>query len=207
MADSKPDLMRDRLGNIDQIRDVLFGQKAQEYEQQFTSYDQRLDKVETELTQLQTETRDRLRQLQETFSTELRGTLDSLEKKLKYLSLTTHETTSNLQQELKTTNAKNDQELDNLSKSVTDKSALLREQLTETREQFDADLKVLKEQLFTELDKGFSYLRESKVSRAVLAEVLFEMCIKVKGSDVFPSLTEEGESPVQASFLLPNEQE
>ena len=95
MADSKPEIMRDRLGNIDQIRDVLFGQKAQEYEQQFATYDQRLDKVETELTQLQSETRDRLRQLQETFSTELSTTLDSLEKKLKYLSLTTHETTSN----------------------------------------------------------------------------------------------------------------
>lgn len=96
MVDSKPEIMRDRLGNIDQIREVLFGQKAQEYEQQFTSYDQRLSSLEGDLSQLQTETRDRLRQLQDTFTTELRGTLDSLEKKLKYLSLTTHETTSNL---------------------------------------------------------------------------------------------------------------
>ena len=207
MSDSNSDLSRDRLGNIDQIRDVLFGQKAREYEQQFTGYDQRLDKVEAELMELQSETRDHLQQLQETFSTELRTTLDSLEKKLKYLSLTTHETTSNLEQQLKNTNTKNEGELDNLNKIVADKSGLLREQLTETRDQFDADLKVLKEHLFSEIDKGFSYLRESKVSRAVLAEVLFEMCIKVKGSDVFPSLTEEGESPVQSSFLLPDEQD
>lgn len=204
MADNKTDLTRDRLGNIEQIRDVLFGQKAQEYEQQFANYDQRLDKVETDLTQLQIETRDRLRNLQDTFSSELRGTLDSLEKKLKYLSLTTHETTTNLQQQLQSTNSENDKELAALSKSVADKSALLKEQLTETREQFDADLQVLKEQLFTELDKGFAFLKESKVSRAVLAEVLFEMCIKVKGSDVFPPVAEDGS--VQTSFLLPEEE-
>lgn len=207
MADSKPDLMRDRLGNIDQIRDVLFGQKAQEYEQQFASYDERLDKVEAELSQLQTETRDHLRQLQENFSGELRSTLDALEKKLKYLSLTTHETTNALQQQLQTTNAKNDQELDSLNKTVVDKNTLLREQLSETREQFNGDLKVLKEQLFTEIDKGFSHLRDSKVSRAVLAEVLFEMCIKVKGSDVFPSIAKDGDNPLKTSFLLPDEQD
>lgn len=207
MSENKPDLMRDRLGNIEQIRDVLFGQKAQEYDQQFNSYDQRLDKLEEELSQLQAETRDRLRLLQENFSTELRGTLDSLEKKLKYLSLTTHETTSNLQQQLQSTKSKNDQELETLTKSVGDKSTLLREQLVETREQFDGDLQVLKEQLFAELSKGFSYLKDSKVSRSVLAEVLFEMCIKVKGSDVFPELTEQGESPLKSSFLLPDEQD
>ncbi|MGB2927183.1 MAG: hypothetical protein WBB82_17925 [Limnothrix sp.] len=204
MADNKPDVTRDRLGNIEQIRDVLFGQKAQEYDQQFTNYDRRLDKVETDLTQLQIETRDRLRSLQDTFSTELRNTLDSLEKKLKYLSLTTHETTSNLQQQLQDTNGDNDKELTALSKSVDDRSALLKEQLAETREQFDTDLQTLKEQLFQELEKGFSFLKESKVSRAVLAEVLFEMCIKVKGSDVFPAM--ESEEAVQTSFLLPDEQ-
>ena len=206
MSDSNLELSRDRQGTIDQMRDILLGQKTREYEKQFTNYDQRLDKVEADLSELQTETREHLLQLQDTFSTELRATLDSLEKKLKYLSLTTHETTSNLEQQLKNTNTKNEGELDNLNKIVADKSGLLREQLTETREQFDADLKVLKEHLFSEIDKGFSYLRESKVSRAVLAEVLFEMCIKVKGSDVFPSLTEEGENPVKSSFLLPDEQ-
>lgn len=207
MAETKPELTSGRLGNIEQIREVLFGQKAEEYGKKFESYDERLDKVEADLTQLQTETRDRLRSLQETFSTELRATLDSLEKKLKYLSLTTHETTSNLQQQLQSTTSKNNQELESLNKSVNDKTSLLKEQLSDTRTQFSDDLQVLREQLFAELDKGFNYLKESKVSRSVLAEVLFEMCIKVKGSDVFSEFPDAGNNPISSSFLLPDEQE
>lgn len=146
MTDITKEEMKDRLGNIDQIRHLLFGNKIKEYEQLFESNDSRLDKLESELTNFQSEMRDRLTQLQESLSTEIRSGLDSLEKKLKYLSLTTHEETSKLQQAIESTNKKVTQGVDALDKKVNYQTNLLRNEVLQTKEKLEGDFQVLKQQ-------------------------------------------------------------
>ena len=50
-----------------------------------------------------------------------------------------------------------------------------------------------------------SDLTEVKVSRTDLAEILFELCLKVKGSDFVPDLKEAAETQVKTDFILPEE--
>jgi hypothetical protein len=52
MGEISQDEMRERIGNIDLIRDIIFGSKLKEY-------DSRLDKLESKLSLLDQEMRDR----------------------------------------------------------------------------------------------------------------------------------------------------
>ena len=198
MAELNKKDMRDRLGNVEQIREILFGSQLRGYEQKF-------DKMEADFVSLQREVRDRLEQMQSSLTSEMKALADSLEKKLKYLSLTTHEETTKLWQKIDQTNQKNSSTLEALNKNFNTKTSTLKEELTQTREHFQSDSQMLKTKIFAELEKCFSNLKETKVSRTDLAEVLFELCIKVKGTDFVPDLKEAMESRLQAEFLLPDE--
>lgn len=206
MTDISKEEIRDRLGNVDQIRDLLFGQKLKEYEQRFERCDRRLNKLESELGNFQSEMRDRLTKLQESLSSEIRSGLDSLEKKLKYLSLTTHDETSKLKQAIELTNKKSSQEIVSLDRKVNSQANFMRTEIDRTRDKLEGEFQELKTQIFAELEKGVSDLSEGKVSRADLAEVLFELCLKIKGTEFVPSLKEAAENHVQADFLLPEDQ-
>lgn len=199
MAELNKQDMRDRLGNVEQIREILFGTQLRDYEQ-------RIEKLEADSAAMNQELRDRLDQMQSTLSGELKAITDSLEKKLKYLSLTTHDETTKLWQKLEQTSQKNYNILETLNKTFTSKTASLREELTQTQEQFQTESQSLKVKIFEELEKCFSTLRDAKVSRVDLAEVLFELCIKVKGTEFVPDLKEAMENHLQTDFLLPEEE-
>jgi exonuclease VII large subunit len=205
MSDISKDNVRDRLGNVDQIRDLLFGQKIKEYDQRYENSTQRLDRIETELSQFQTEIRDRLTSLQESLTTEIRSGLDSLEKQLKYLSLTTHEQTSKLQQEIHLVEQKNVHGLESLQKAVTSQNNFFKHDLSHTREKLEEDILFLKGQVVGELEQGLAQLKEAKLSRIDLADVLFELCLKIKGTEFVPNLKEGSENHLKTDFLLPEQ--
>jgi uncharacterized phage infection (PIP) family protein YhgE len=205
MADIIREEMRERLGNIDQIRDLLFGHKVREYEQRFEGCEERLQKLESEVSNFQSEMRDRVTQVQENLSAEIRSAVDSLEKKLKYLSLTTHEETSKLQQEIILVEQKNSQQINSLQKTITEKTSSLKEELSQTRDQLEDEVQTLKNQVFAELNKELSNLKEGKVSRVDLAEILFEICLKIKGTEFVPDPKEAAENTMKTEFLLPEQ--
>ncbi|NES81546.1 MAG: hypothetical protein F6K10_09150 [Moorea sp. SIO2B7] len=205
MADISKEQMRERLGNIEQIRDLLFGYKIKQYEEIFAKYDQRLGNLESELSNFQSEIRDRLTQLQDSLSTEMGSEIDSLEKKLKYLSLTTHEEMSKLQQQIKITDEKNSHNIDSLNNTVMSKNNFFKNELFQTRDKLEEDVQFLRKQVFEYLEKSLSHLKDEKISRADLAQVLFEVCLKVKGTDFVPDLKEAVDNQVKSDFLLPEQ--
>ena len=206
MTNISKEEIRGRLGNIDQIRDLLFGDKIIEYEQRFAVQQQQIAKLQSEFSNFQLEMRDRLTQLQNSLSTEIRSAVDSLEKKLQYLNLTTHEETSKLQQQLKVAEITNNHNLESLQNTVTNKTNFLQNELNKTQSQLEEDVQSLKKEVFEQLDNAFTSLKEGKVSRTDLAEVLFEICLKMKGTDLVPALKETGDNHIDADFFVPEEE-
>ncbi len=203
MADITKEQMRDRLGNIDQIRNLLFGDQIGEYSQRFQSYEDRFEAIESELLSFQEETRNRVNQLQNSLTAEIRSAVDSIEKKIKYISLTSQEARSEIQQDLQTVNQKLSQELTILNQSFGETTKDIREDLSTTRSNLEKDVESLRNKTFDALNSYISELKETKVSRVDLAEVLFELCLKVKGTEYVPELEESKDSSVKAEFLLP----
>lgn len=74
--------------------------------------------------------------------------------------------------------------------------------LSNTRSQLKSGLQELKSQLLDEIEKHFNGLGSEKVSRTELAEMLFDLCMQVRGQ------TEQSmeSDTAQATFLLPDRQ-
>ena len=212
MVDITKDEMRERLGNIDQIRNLLFGHKIQEYEQRFEQCEQSLEKVAREISVFETETRDRLDQLQDSLTTELRSAVDSLDKKLTYISMRNHEQTHQLQKELQSTAQKSSQSLESLNKALnktlTEQTNVLKNDLIQTRNKLEQDMESIQEQVFATIQEELFSLKDSKVSRVDLADILFQLCVKIKDKDneFVPDFQATTDNSKTSEFLLPEQQ-
>jgi iron-sulfur cluster repair protein YtfE (RIC family) len=203
MVNFKPEDVRERLGNIDQVRELLFGHIVSDYEQRFDASMQRLSRLESEVASFQTEIRAQISQLQESLTNELRSGLSSLEKQVQYLSYNAHEQTNHLQYRVHEIEQKSDNGLETLQQTVTSQTNGIKTDLTQAKEQLEAALRALEKRVFEEIDKDLTTMKSGKVSRVDLADLLFELCLKVKGADFIPQLPPG--SANSGDYLLPEQ--
>lgn len=192
MAEITKEEMRERLGNIDQIRDIIFGPQLREY-------DNRFDKVESDISLLQQEMRDRIDQVKTVLSTEIRAAADSVEKKVKSLNLTTQEEIADLRQQLDRITKKFSNTIESLDEAIDNQTNSIREELTQARSKLQDEVRVLRGQVFEELERRFSMMREEKLSKDDMAEFFFEIGMRMKGNEFIPQLKEAAETDVYTS--------
>ena len=187
--------IRDRMGNIDLIRDIIFGPKLQEY-------DSRLDKLEAHLSSLEKEIRERTDRAKADCLAELRVSVDSLEEKIKSLGLTTQKDTVDIRQLIERTYSNFTSNLEALDKTVISQTNSIRRELSETRDKLQEDTENLKTEIFGELEKRFSMLKDAKVSRNDMADVLFELGLRLKKAEFAPGLKESAHANGTDDALL-----
>jgi len=195
MGEISQDEMRERIGNIDLIRDIIFGSKLKEY-------DSRLDKLESKLSLLDQEMRDRTLAIKTECLTELRASVDSLEQKIKSLSLTSQKDNADIQQLIDRTYRNFSNSLESIDKTVVSQTTSIRTELSETREKLQEDTRNLKTQLLDELEKRFSLLTDTKLSRNDMADVLFELGLRIKKAEFTPELKESARTNGSDDTLL-----
>ena len=181
MSEISKEEMRERLGNIDQIRDIIFGPQLREY-------DNRFEKVESDIALLQQEMRDRIDQVKTVVSTELRSAFDSLEKKLRSISLSYQEEISDLRQQVDRVNKKFTNAVEALDQNVDNQTNSIRKELTDSRTKLQEDVRTLRIQVFEELERRLSSMRDTKVSKDDVAEIMFELGMRLKGNEFVPQL-------------------
>ena len=197
MAEITKEEMRERLGNIDQIRDIIFGAQLREY-------DNRFDKIESDITMLQQDIQTRLEQVKSVLTIELRTAFDSIDKKFKSLNLTTQEDTADIRQQIDRVNRKFSSSIEALDEALDSQTSSMRQDFSQSRDQLQEELRGLKTQVLEELDRRFSVLREVKVSRDDMAEILFELGMRLKGSEFVPELKEVADNSLDSGRLLPD---
>ena len=196
MAEITKEEMRERLGNIDQIRDIIFGAQLREY-------DNRFDKIDSELSIMQQDTQTRLEQIKTVLSGEMRAAVDSFEKKIKSITLNTQEESADLRQQIDRVNRKFSSSIEALDEAIDNQTSSLRDELSQTRDRLSEESRTLKTQVFEELDRRFSMLRDVKVSRDDMAEILFELGMRLKGTEFVPELKGVTDNKLNSDFLLP----
>jgi uncharacterized phage infection (PIP) family protein YhgE len=174
--------LRRRLGNVDQIRDLLFGSTLAEYEQRFLQYDQQLKQMDARLTELNTETCDRLNRLRTDLSSEMQIGFEKLNNQVHQLQLNNTEH-SRKSQSIEQRCA---QEIESVKQSLTDQTQFLKKDLTQTRLQMQAEIVDLSEKLTQALYSEVVKVHHTKLSQVDLADILFELCLKLKnnGADI-----------------------
>ncbi|MDF0551894.1 hypothetical protein [Kamptonema sp. UHCC 0994] len=197
MAEITKEEMRERLGNIDQIRDIIFGAQLREY-------DNRFDRIESDISLLQQDMQTRLEQVKVVVTTELRAAFDSFEKKLKSINLTVQEDSTDIRQQIDRVNRKFSSSIEALDEAIDNQTGAIRDDFSQSRDQLQEDIRTLRTQVFEELDRRFSVLREVKVSRDDMAEILFELGMRLKGSEFVPELKEAADGNLDTGRLLPD---
>lgn len=238
MSDTARADLRNQLGNIDQIRDILFGAYLRDYST-------RLDQIEDELSVLQQEVRNRTEEVKQVLSTELQATAENFDKRFKTFALKDEDDKNQLQQQIEALNkrlsshmaeikqelssevkdaidaldkklrafnskdqdekAEISQQISLLSKRVTSSMAnldetvggqvtSLRNDLLSSREKLQDDILTLRQQVYDALDQRVTTLIGSKVAREDLAELLFELGLRLKGTEFVPQLKEAADS-------------
>lgn len=175
--------VRERLGNIDQIRDIIFGTQLREYENRFS-------KIESDISLLQQQMRSHVDQLKANFATELKGTTEALEKKLKLLSVNTQEETADLRQVVDRLNRKFSGSIESFDEVLYTQTTSIRDELSQNKVQFQDDIMALRDLLLEELERRFSQLRENKVSKDDIAETLFALGMRIKGTELMTKLNQ-----------------
>jgi len=196
MAEITKEEMRERLGNIDQIRDIIFGAQLREY-------DNRFDKIDSDLSMMQQDMQTRTEQIKTVLSGEMRAAVDSFEKKIKSITLNTQEESADLRQQIDRVNRKFSSSIEALDEAIDNQTSSLREEVSQTRERLSEETRTLKTQVFEELDRRFSMLRDVKVSRDDMAEILFELGMRLKGTEFVPELKGVTDNKLNSDFLLP----
>ena len=178
--------VRERLGNIDQIRDIIFGAQLREYETRF-------GKLESDISLSQQEMRSHVEQLKLSFSAELKAGFENLEKKLKLFNLNHEEEATDLRQQVDRLNRKFSSSVQSLDEQLESQTKSIREEVSQTRVKLEGEVLALRDLVLEEIERHFSNLKHNKVSKADMAEILFALGMRIKEEEFIPMLREAGD--------------
>ena len=173
--------VRERLGNIDQIRDIIFGAQIREYENRFVQ-------LESDILRLQQEMRSHLEQLKSSLTTEIKVGVDALDKKIKSLTLTTQEEAIDLRQQVDRLNRRFSSNIESLDEALDMQTTSVRQEISQAKTQFENDTTALRDLVLEEIEEKFFQLSKTKVSKDDIAETLFALGMRLKETEFIPAL-------------------
>ncbi|MDY6937310.1 MAG: hypothetical protein SWY16_06555 [Cyanobacteriota bacterium] len=188
--------LKDRIGNIEQIRDILFGEKIQTYETRFQV-------LESNLASFQKEVQKQLKDIRESLSIDLQTSVSSIEKKLQYLSAAADDEIADLRQDLESNNQKFSAQIISLNSALDSQSKSIYTEISHLKESFTNELTDLQSKLIEELEKDHAELLEAKASKDEIAELFFELCMKLKGKTYMPESDPNNSNSRNSELLLP----
>ncbi|ELS00968.1 cysteinyl-tRNA synthetase [Xenococcus sp. PCC 7305] len=206
--------MRRKLGNLTQIRELLFGEQIEDYDSRFQQYQKQITdlesnvkSLESNLEQFKLDQQQRIEQLQNDLSHEISTAINALEKKLQYLGLNTSNEVTKLTKSIETKTQRNSQIIDAVSKRFETQNQQLREEIAQTKTGLEKDLSGLKKELLELLEQDLANFSKDNLSRHELADLLFGICMKIKKTDVNPELfgSTQNNQEIQAELILPGD--
>jgi DNA anti-recombination protein RmuC len=161
---------------LHQIRDIIVGPQLREL-------NRRLEKIESDLLTLQEEMHHRMDETRNALSKELHIAVESLTRKIGSLSLATQQEWTDLRQQFEQAEARLSDRLKTLDREVDAGTTSLRKEFSQTLAKFREEMQNLRTQIHEELDRRLSVLEEAGISKDEMAEILFELGMKLKGAE------------------------
>lgn len=197
--------IRQKLGNIKQLQELLFGEQTREFNQKFDSYCDRLNHLESNYQKLELVLDERFAALEDKIVQQLNLATNSLEKKIQYLNSTSKEERLKIKEDLNFISRQASDRIDYLQESFKKQNNNLRTEINQSKTALDEEISLLKQQITDKLNSSLAELSTGKVSRNDLAEVLFELCLKLKETNTNLALIEGKETNQLTNEMLPEE--
>jgi DNA repair exonuclease SbcCD ATPase subunit len=182
-AQNQPQVLRGGAGNVDKIRDILFGSHMRDYESRFVRLEEALIK---EMSEIRETNRRRFEQLEsyikrefETAQTRLKGERDERS-----------ESANQLSRELKELNDSLSRRIRDLDDRETNVERDLRSDLLQQARDLTEEIRARHDELATILERRVSELRDGKTDRAALATLFNEVALRLSDQFQIPGAEE-----------------
>ncbi len=159
--------------NVDQIRDLIFGQQIREFEEKFDRLERTLKEHETKAAQ----------SLEKTFGAleaRLERTIDALEVKLDQLSTASLKERTKLREMVESSEELLQGSITQLKNDMTTKLKLLEENTADMGSTFRDEMRQMREEIETEVTRKVDALSAGKLSRDTFAQVLVETAMRLQ---------------------------
>ncbi len=171
-----------QLGNVDQIREILFGSQSRDLNDRF-------EKIESGIKSIQDEMRNKIEQSQQDFENRIDSEIETVSKKIKnVVSQQQDEFTdirdSSLKQEKRLQNS-----MEIMEEELNSKREQLQKQQLEMRTTLRSQIDSLQDELLTILDAKISELGDVKLSRDDAADIFMEAAMSMKGTKINQQLS------------------
>lgn len=164
-----------QLGNVDQIREILFGSQTRELNKRF-------EKLENDIKRSQEEIKNKIEQNQKDFNQRLENELELVSKKIKNLTTQQQEEISDIRDNELKQEKRIQNSIDILADELNAKNEQLYKEQLENRNNLQDDINNLKNELFEIIDSKLQELGEVKLSREDAAEIMMETAMRLKGT-------------------------
>ncbi len=166
-------------GNVDQIRDIIFGSQMRDYEQRFVRLEER---VLNETNSLRSETSHRLDALESYIKQEV----DSLIDQLSIERGEREEDTRHLTDELSKNATAADKKSSHIQDKLTQHQATTRDALLDQSKSLLAEIQSVRNGLTDSLNKNTDKLQSDKTDRKALADMFSEVAMRLNNDFKLP---------------------
>ncbi|TNF97958.1 MAG: hypothetical protein EP297_09360 [Gammaproteobacteria bacterium] len=165
-------------GNVDQIRDILFGNQMRDYERKFSHLEDRLLK---EVNRLREESGNRLEALENFIKKELEAISDRQKNEESERKLSIKALSNELDKAAKDL----DKKLSKLDNQLTANTRDLRQQMLDQHQNLSSEISNKYHELNEIQERIAAELREDKVDRTALSALLTDLALRISGESPY----------------------
>ncbi|WP_198306143.1 hypothetical protein [Arcobacter vandammei] len=178
------------LGNVDQIREILFGSQSRELNKRF-------EKLELDIKRSFDDLKSKIEFSQKEFNQKLENEVELISKRIKNLTTTQQDELAdikdaNLKQEKRTQH-----NIDLLNEEIGVKIEQLTKDQNDSKKSLSEELNFLKLELFEFIEEKLAQMNSVKLSRDDAAEIMMEAALRIKGNNIGSQLNLIEETKIQ----------
>ncbi|MBA2747908.1 MAG: hypothetical protein H0U45_04015 [Tatlockia sp.] len=167
-------------GNLDKVRDILFGGQMRDYEKRFNRLEDRLVK---ECSSIRDDVKKRLDSLEMYVKQEV----ESLNEGLTTEQSQRDDATKEVAQELRDSTKSLEKKIGQLDDQSNQRQRELRQQILEQSKSLDDDMRQKYESILSVIDREVQELRTDKTDRSTLAALLTQVAIQLNNEFEIPN--------------------
>ena len=180
---NQPQVLRGGAGNVDKIRDILFGSQMRDYESRFARLEETLIKETLEIRETN---KRRFEQLESYIKKEF----ETVQSRLKAERDERTDSDSQQSRELKDLGDSLSRRIRDLDDREADAERKLRSDLLQQARDLTDEIRARHDEMVSLLDKRVSELRDGKTDRAALASLFSEVALRLSDQFQIPGAEE-----------------
>lgn len=167
-------------GNIDKIRDILFGSQARDFDRRFSRLEERLVK---DMSEMRDETRKKLDALEDYIKNEVK----SLTERLVSEQNSRLDAAKDLSSDLKELSHNFDRKITQANEQSAKNESDLRQQILAQSKNLSEEIQKRHSEALDKLDREANEIREDKADRTAIANIFNEMALRLTNDFHIPT--------------------